>query len=174
VDEQVPNSFDEYVAARWSRLVRSAVLMGLDPHAAEDAVQTALSRCYFSWRRVVTARDPDAYVHRVLINTMRTSWRRRWTAEHPTDRLPEGKSDDVSNGVAQHVTLLDALARLPVSHRQVLVLRYYADLTEAQTAAALGIAVGTVKSRASRGLARLSVDPQLAGLTETTQEQEPR
>jgi len=174
VDKQAPNSFDEYVAARWSRLVRSAVLMGLDRHAAEDAVQTALARCYFSWGRVVAARDPDAYVHRILINTMRTSRRRHWTAEHPTEQLPEGRSDDVSGGVAQQVTLLDALARLPLSHRQVLVLRYYADLTEAQTAAALGIAVGTVKSRASRGLARLSVDPQLAGLAGPTREQEPR
>jgi RNA polymerase sigma-70 factor (sigma-E family) len=148
--------------------------MGLDPHAAEDAVQTTLSRCYFSWKRVVAARDPDAYVHRVLINTMRTSWRRRWTAEHPTEQLPEGISDDLSNGVAQHVTVLDALARLPVPYKQVLVLRYYADLTEAQTAAALGIAIGTVKSRAARGLARLSIDPHLGGLAETTQEQEPR
>jgi RNA polymerase sigma-70 factor (sigma-E family) len=157
-------SFDEYVSARWVLLVRSAVLLGADPHAAEDAVQTALARCYFAWGRVAATRDPDAYVHRVLINTLRASWRRRWTGERPHADLPVSEAADHTERVDAEQTMLTALRALPDHQRQVLVLRYYADLTEAQTAEALGIAVGTVKSRAARALAHLAIDPRLDGL----------
>jgi DNA-directed RNA polymerase specialized sigma24 family protein len=142
-------TFEEYVEARWSRLVRSAVLLGADPHAAEDLVQTALAKCYFAWSRVSQARDPDAYVHRVLINAMTDSRRRRWWGEAPTDVLP-----DVG------------LRRLPLPQRQVLVLRYYADLSEAQIAETLDTPVGTIKSRASRALAALEADPSLGELVD--------
>jgi RNA polymerase sigma-70 factor (sigma-E family) len=157
-------TFDAYVSARWVRLVRSAVLLGADEQAAEDAVQTALARCYFSWSRVVEARDPDAYVHKVLINTLRASWRRRWTGERPHADLPERGFPDETERVDAEQAMLAALGRLPEHQRQVLVLRYYADLTEAQTAEALGIAVGTVKSRSTRALKVLATDPRLDGL----------
>ncbi len=158
------HSFEEYVAARWSRLVRSAVLMGADRHAAEDLVQTALAKCFASWSRVSRAQDPDAYVHRVLINTLTDSRRRRWWGETPTEVLPEASQVDGTEDVLRGDALRAALLRLPLEQRQVLVLRYYADLTEAQIAAALGVAAGTVKSRAARGLAVLEADPSLGEL----------
>ncbi len=157
-------TFEEYVAARWERLVRSAVLLGADPHAAEDLVQTALSRCYFAWARVSRAQDPDAYVHRVLINALADSRRRRWWGEAPTEVLPDTGLSDGTDDWARGDALRAALLRLPLPQRQVLVLRYYADLTEAQVASALGTAVGTVKSRAARALAILEADPSLGDL----------
>ena len=158
-------SFEEYVAARWSRLVRSAVLMGADVHAAEDVVQTALAKCYLAWSRVSRADDPDAYVHRVLINTLTDSRRRRSSLETPIKQLPDRASGDGADERARDDALRRALRALPLEQRQVLVLRYYADLTELQIASALGVAAGTVKSRASRGLAALEVDPSLVDLT---------
>jgi RNA polymerase sigma factor (sigma-70 family) len=104
-------------------------------------------------------------VHRVLINAMLDSRRRRWWGERPTIVLPEAVAADSADGVADQDALRSALLQLPVSQRQVLVLRYYTDLTEAQTAAALGIAVGTVKSRAARALQSLEADPSLRELT---------
>ena len=157
-------TFEEYVAARWQRLVRSAVLLGADPHTAEDLVQTALAKCYVAWPRVTRAQDPDAYVHRVLINALADSRRRRWWGETPTDVLPEGGWPDAADEVVRGDALRTALLRLTLEQRQVLVLRYYADLTEAQIAAALGVAMGTVKSRAARGLATLEADPSLGEL----------
>jgi RNA polymerase sigma-70 factor (sigma-E family) len=157
-------SFEEYVAARWARLVRSAVLMGVDPHAAEDVAQTALTRCYAAWPRVRRAQDPDAYVHRVLINALVDSRRRRWWGEAPTAVLPETGLPDGAEDRARGDALRSALLRLPLGQRQVLVLRYYADLTEAQVAEVLGVALGTVKSRAARGLATLGADRALADL----------
>jgi len=157
-------TFEEYVAARWQRLVRSAVLLGADPHTAEDLVQTALAKCYVAWPRVTRAQDPDAYVHRVLINALADSRRRRWWGETPTDVLPEGGRPDAADEVVRGDALRTALLRLTLEQRQVLVLRYYADLTEAQIAAALGVAMGTVKSRAARGLATLEADPSLGEL----------
>ncbi|ANH36714.1 RNA polymerase sigma-E factor [Nocardioides dokdonensis FR1436] len=157
-------AFEDYVVARWSRLVRSAVLMGADPHAAEDLVQTALVKVYGAWGRVTRATDPDAYVHRVLINTLIDSRRRRWWREAPTEVLPEAALPDGTDEVLRHDALRVALARLVPGQRQVLVLRYYADLSETQIAAALGISTGTVKSRASRGLAVLESDPTLGSL----------
>jgi RNA polymerase sigma-70 factor (sigma-E family) len=156
-----PPAFDVYVAARWARLVRSAVLLGADHHAAEDLVQTALARCFLKWDRVTRAQDPDAYVHRALINTVNGSRRRRWHGERPTEVLPERVVPPATDQVGQQQALLDALGRLPTGQRETLVLRYYADFTEAQTAAVLGVAIGTVKSRCARALATLAADPTL-------------
>lgn len=154
-------SFEGYVAARWSRLVRSAVLMGLDLHAAEDAVQTTFARCYYSWSKVQRAEDPDAYVHRILINTLKDMRRRRWTGERPTSLLPEQEVPDHSGVIEDTQTLLDAVRALPLGQREVIVLRYYADLSEQQAAQTLGIPIGTVKSRAARALASLAADHHL-------------
>lgn len=159
--EASPSAFEAYVAARWPRLVRTAVLLGVDPHTAEDVVQTALARCYFKWTRVAAARDTDAYVHRVLVNTINERGRRRSTAERPTAHLPDGIVADGTEPVARNRALLDALGRLPEGQREAVVLRYYADFTEAQAAAALGVAVGTIKSRCARALAALAGDADL-------------
>lgn len=145
--------FTTYVAERRTRLVRTAVLLGCPRGDAEDIVQAALLKCYRSWRRVARADHPDAYVHRVLVTTLADARARRWNGELPTDTLPDTVDDtDPTGGIA----VRRALAALSPEHREVLVLRFYADLTERDAAAALGVAAGTVKSRTSRALAALA------------------
>ena len=145
--------FTTYVAQRRTRLVRTAVLLGCPRADAEDIVQTALLKCYRSWRRVARADRPDAYVHRVLVTTLADARARRWHGELPTENLPEEADDlDPTGGIA----VRRALAALSPEHREVLVLRFYADLSERDTAVALGVAPGTVKSRTSRALAALA------------------
>jgi RNA polymerase sigma-70 factor (sigma-E family) len=152
------DDFDAYVAARRSALVRSAVLMGCSVHDAEDLVQVALAKCLPRWGRVVAGR-PDAYVYRVLVNAFRDSRRRRWTGETPTEELPERADDpDLTTGLAVRA----ALAAMSRDHREVLVLRYYADLSEAETAEVLGVPAGTVKSRTARALAALAASHHIA------------
>jgi RNA polymerase sigma-70 factor (sigma-E family) len=150
--------FSEYVAARRASLVRAVVLLGCPVSDAEDIVQTALLKCHRSWRRVQRANQPEAYVYRVLVNTYRDTRSRRWTGEVPTEELPEEPVD------SDHLTGIEvrrALASMSRDHREVLVLRYFADLSEAQTAKVLGIPTGTAKSRTSRALAVLSAHPSL-------------
>lgn len=153
--------FADYVGARWSVLVRSAVALGYDLDQAQDVVQTALLRCYTSWRRVERADDRDAYVYTVLLNCHRDSRRRLWWGERASDELPDtGISDDTAR-VAATDAVHRALTDLSVPHREVVVLRYYAHLSEQQTAVALGIAPGTVKSRLARAMAQLATSPHL-------------
>jgi RNA polymerase sigma-70 factor (sigma-E family) len=158
--------YSAYVSARWHTLVRAIVLLGVARHEAEDVVQTALERCYRSWRSVSAAADRDAYVYRVVVNTMLTSRKRRWWGERPTAELPEpavvDDVDDVAERSAVSADVLAALARLSPEHRETLVLRFFADLSERQTADALGIPAGTVKSRVSRALAQFAADPAVA------------
>ncbi len=153
--------FAEYVAARRPRLVRTAVLLGCQEADAEDVVQTALARCLRSWRRVSRADSPDAYVHRVLLNTLHDTRGRRWNGELPSASLPEGAA------AAAHedgLVVRRALASLSREHREVLVMRYFADLTERQTAEALGVPAGTVKSRTARAIAALSAHDDITAL----------
>jgi RNA polymerase sigma-70 factor (sigma-E family) len=155
----VSMEFSEYVAARRPTLVRSAVLMGCDPHEAEDLVQVALTRCLRSWRRVSRADRPDAYVYRTLVNAFRDSRARRWSGELPSEALPERPTEepDLETGLA----VRRALAAMTREHREVLVLRYYADLSERDTAQVLGLPAGTVKSRTARALKALSADQNI-------------
>ena len=148
--------FTEYVAARRTGLVRAAVLLGCPQPDAEDVVQTALLRCYRSWRKVQRADNPEAYIYRVLVNTLASARVRRWTGELPAERLPEPEPEhvDLTTGLA----VRRALGSMTKEHREVLVLRYYADLSEREIAEVLGIAAGTVKSRAARALAALAGD----------------
>lgn len=145
--------FDAYVQARYAGLLRAALVLCRDRHSAEDLVQTALMRAHRSWRRVREADDPDAYVHRILINASRSWFRRSWHAGPLPAAEPSGADAHA------HADLRDALVRalgaLPAAQREALVLRYLTDLSEAATARALGCSVGTVKSRTSRGLAAL-------------------
>lgn len=145
-----------YVRARWDSLVRSAVLLGCSPTEAEDIVQTTLIRCYSGWAKVQSADVPDAYVHRSLVNCLAKSRRRRWWAETPTERLPDRAAPDPADAVTERASVLAALGKLTESQRAVVVLRHYADLSEREVADTLGIPVGTVKSRLSRGLERLA------------------
>ncbi len=148
--------FSEYVAARRARLVRTAVLLGCPRADAEDVVQSALLKCYRSWARVDRADHPDAYVHRVLVTTLIDARKRKWNGELPTEVLPDHHGEGDESSWASGIAVRHALAAMSPDHREVLVLRFYADLSERDTAAVLGVAPGTVKSRISRALKALT------------------
>lgn len=158
-------SFDAFVAARSRALLRTAYLLTRDHALAEDLVQTALAKAWFHWSRIRTD-DPEPYVRRILVTTYSSWWRRRWTGEIPTDELPESPAPAGED----RVDLWDALGRLPRRQRAVVVLRFYEDLTEAETARLMGCAVGTVKSQAAKALAKLRLDPALASVASADQE----
>jgi RNA polymerase sigma-70 factor (sigma-E family) len=162
-----PPGFDEYVAARGHDLLRTAWLLTGDHQRAEDLVQTALAKVWPHWSRIARDRDgrPDAYVRKVMMTTYFAWWRRRWTAEYPTELLPEGPDSRVLPPEALsdlRRDLLAALATLPRGQRAAVVLRYFEDLSEAQAAELLGCSVGTVKSQCARAFATLRHSPLLA------------
>jgi RNA polymerase sigma-70 factor (sigma-E family) len=104
--------------------------------------------------------DPEPYVRKIIANTYASWWRRRWTSEQPTDRLPEPRAGDPDPHarVDDRDEVWQALGQLPKRQRAVLVLRYFEDLSEAEIANALDCSVGTVKSQASRALAKLRLE----------------
>jgi RNA polymerase sigma-70 factor (sigma-E family) len=144
--------------------VRTASLVTGDAGHAEDLVQSALVRVYSSWSRVGAAQDMDAYVMRILLNTNKNRFRKRRVAEHLTTEFPDSGAMDSSSQFAERSALFSALMALPVRQRSVVVLRYWEDFGEKQVAAILGCSVGTVKSQASKGLAKLRADVELAAL----------
>jgi len=144
--------FQEFVEVRYTDLLRTAYLLTGDRGAAEDLVQAALLTTMRHWRSVA---DPMAYVRRTMVNRRTSLWRRIGSRELLTDAPPDRGVPDGADGWAERDELLTALGRLPVRMRAVLVLRYWEDLSEEDTAQLLGCSVGTVKSQASRGLARL-------------------
>jgi RNA polymerase sigma-70 factor (sigma-E family) len=144
--------FQEFVEVRYTDLLRTAYLLTGDRAAAEDLVQAALLTTMRHWRSVA---DPMAYVRRAMVNRRTSLWRRIGSRELLTDAPPDRGVPDGAAGRAERDELLAALGRLPVRMRAVLVLRYWEDLSEEDTAQLLGCSVGTVKSQASRGLARL-------------------
>ncbi|WP_270889052.1 SigE family RNA polymerase sigma factor [Pedococcus sp. 5OH_020] len=171
------DEFAAYVAARWQLLVRSAVLLGCALSEAEDVTQTALTRCYTRWDKVSVADDRDAYVYRVLVNCLRDSKRRRWWGERPVADPEQHRARaplfDNTDAVAAADAVARAVGGLSAEQRAVVVLRFYSHLSEAQTARALGIPAGTVKSRMSRALATLASNPHLADLTGTPRDRSP-
>jgi RNA polymerase sigma-70 factor (sigma-E family) len=168
--------FNEYVVARTAALSRMAYLLTADHHLAEDLLQVALTRLASRWPEVRHG-SPDAYVRRILVNEL-ISWRRRRTFhERPADfqeRPPELVVGDRADAIVRRLIVGRALAQLAPRQRAVLVLRYYEDLSEAETAALLGCAVGTVKSQTHHALARLrQLAPELAELLADATETEP-
>jgi RNA polymerase sigma-70 factor (sigma-E family) len=149
-----PVAFQEFVLARRRALLRTAWLLTGDWHTAEDLVQTALMRCYPHWQRIASD-NPDAYLRKAIVNAHASSWRRRWHGERPTADLPDLPGSDEYDAADSRRLLIAVLRLLPARQRAVVVLRYYEDLTEADTAAALGCSVGTVKSQAAKALATL-------------------
>ncbi|HEX6249243.1 MAG TPA: SigE family RNA polymerase sigma factor [Nocardioidaceae bacterium] len=151
--------FDEFVVARSGALLRTSYLLTRDHGLAEDLLQTALAKAWFAWSRIEG--DPEPYVRKVIVNTYSSWWRRKWRGEQPSDDVPETTRADHADGSAGAHDLWEALGRLPRRQRAVIVLRYFEDLTEAETARLLECSVGTVKSQASKALAKLRVDPSL-------------
>ncbi|WP_232838529.1 SigE family RNA polymerase sigma factor [Streptomyces geranii] len=157
--------FHDFVRARWSHLVRTAYLLTGDAHHAEDLTQTALAKAYRSWRRVSRSDNPEAYVRRMLVNCNSDRFRKRRVREALTDAPPERAGrDEAVSWADERSALLGALAQLPPKQRAVVVLRYWEDLSEGEVADTLGCSQGTVKSQASKGLAKLRAYPGLAGV----------
>ena len=157
-----------FVQERHAALYRTAFLLTGNHHRAEDAVQSTWVRVYASWARVRRAERPVAYVNRMLANEVVSMHRRRTSREVPTERpqdLPDARRQaGPEEGVVQAVAVWQALGALSERQRAVVVLRYYADLTEAEIADTLGIAPGTVKAHAHAALVALgttlrSADP---------------
>lgn len=163
VDADERARFAEFVHGRGQALQRTAYLLTGDWALAEDLVQTALARAYPRWDRI-RHDDPEAYVRKALVNTWASWWRRRWRGEVPTEELPERHvTHDEYAHADRRDAVRSALERLPKRQRAVMVLRYHEDLTEAQVAELLGISIGTVKSQASKALAKLREDAALTG-----------
>lgn len=150
-------AFAEFVAARSGALHRTAYLMVGEHALAQDLLQEALTKTYVAWPRLREAANAEAYTRRAITTTA-ISWRRRrsWH-EQPREDLPDlpargpGTSDDVTT----RAWVWAALQELPPRQRAAVVLRYYEDLTEAQTALAMGCAVGTVKSQVAQAIKKL-------------------
>ena len=154
------SAFDGFVHARGPALARTAYLLTGDHHLAEDLVQAALVQAAKHWERIHTS--PEAYVRRAMYHQNISWWRRRKVVETP---LVSHDGAVTSADADLRLTLDQALARLTPKQRTVLVLRFYEDLTEVETARALGISVGTVKSTNRQALARLrALAPELAEL----------
>jgi RNA polymerase sigma-70 factor (sigma-E family) len=158
------DGFRAFVAARSPALARTAYLLTGDAHHAEDLLQEALARCAARWPKLVRGGDPEPYVRRVIYTCAVDGWRRRRPAEVLDDEPADTPSPgDHAESVARRVVLRDALAMLTTHQRAVLVLRFYEDRTEAQTAATLGCSVNTVKSQTRHALMRLrTLAPDLA------------
>ncbi|CCK30468.1 sigma factor [Streptomyces davaonensis JCM 4913] len=159
--------FRRFVTGRWPRLMRTAYLLTGEQHAAEDLVQTTLEQVYVAWRKVGSADEPEAYVRRVMINAHARKHRKRLREFlAPKDDFGLVREvPDTGDRIAQaddRGVLLTALAQLPPRQREAVVLRYWEDLTESQTAEAMGCSVGAVKSNAAKGIAKLRAIPGLA------------
>lgn len=162
---EAPEGFGAFVAERSPALVRSAWLLTGDHAGAQDLVQTALAKTWVRWDRVTRQGAPEGYVRRVMLTTYLSWRRRRWHGELPTAGLPERADHRDPFGDAElRATVAAALAELPRRQRAVVVLRYFDDLTEAQTAQALGCSVGTVKSQSSKALTKLRASSHLSTL----------
>ncbi|WP_405097201.1 SigE family RNA polymerase sigma factor [Micromonospora sp. NBC_01412] len=153
------DGFREFVEIRYADLLRTAYLLTGSRHAAEDLVQNALMQAMRRWRQVD---EPMAYIRRIMVNERVSLWHRFGSREFLAGvtgawrlHADRGRSRDVAEDVVVREEVREALRGLPTRTRAVLVLRYWDDLTEAQTAQTLGCSVGTVKSLASRGIGRL-------------------
>lgn len=163
LDDEAEEAFAAYARDAWGTLVRAAVFLGCGLSEAEDVAQTTLVRCYRAWPRVSAADDRDAYVYRMLRNCLHDSRRRRWRGERPSARVPDTPVADRTAAVDTADAVHRALAGLSRVNREVVVLRYFVQLSERQTAEVLGVPAGTVKSRLSRALRLLATDRHLVG-----------
>ncbi|GAA4261890.1 SigE family RNA polymerase sigma factor [Dactylosporangium darangshiense] len=155
---EAPAAFEEYVRSRHAELLRFAHVLTGDRHLAADLVQDALVRAGLGWRRIQRQDDPEGYLRRTIVNGY-LNRRRALRRERLVANLPEQR-DTANDARPGGAVLADdemwwLLATLPRQQRAVLVLRYYLDLSEAQIAEVLGCSAGTVKSNASRALAKL-------------------
>lgn len=163
-----PGGFTDFVMSRSAALYRTAVLLTRDPHGAQDLLQRGLAQGWRHWDRIERG-EPEAYIRRVIVNQFLADRSRRRRGEQPTEHLPDrpvhdrlvvGPRDPATQATEQ-TTLVDAIDTLPPRQRAVVVLRYFHDLTEAQTADLMGTSVGTVKSQHSKALSALRISEHL-------------
>ncbi|MFI1992567.1 SigE family RNA polymerase sigma factor [Actinoplanes sp. NPDC020271] len=154
-------TYEEFADSRLSALLRYAVMLTGDPHAAEDLVQETMLRVQLHWWRVARSDSPDSYVRKILTNqfieSRRASWWRRVLLRADPDPVVASASDHAAES-AERDRVWALLARLPRRQRAALVLRYYEDLPDQEIADILGCAVGTVRSSISRGLEALRAE----------------
>lgn len=162
------DEFEVFVRARTAALLRSAYLLTGDQHLAEDLVQAALARTHDSWRRLREPGNAEAYTRKTMYHLQVSWWRRRRVAEVLPGELPTTANVTDTGEITVRLTVRSALARLTPKQRAVLVLRFFEDHTETETAELLGVTVGTVKSQTAKALARLRVvAPELADFSHT-------
>lgn len=166
-DEEV---FSAFVRSQAVELQRMAWLLTGDWSISQDLVQSSLTKMWQRWPSIRRQDAPEAYLRRVMMTTFMGWRRRRWTGEVALGWLPEQpENGDLSASIAQHEAVVAALRRLPKQQRAVVVLRYFADLSEQATADTLRCSIGTVKSQASRALNTLrSNDALRAAITEVS------
>jgi len=166
VDDGARREFAEFAAARSGALIRVAYVLTGDHHAAEDLLQTALTKAAARWGRIHTS--PDAYVRQVMYREQ-VSWWRRGARHRETTMadVPEQAAAAAEVSAETRLSLQQALRALPAGKRAVLVLRYFEDLSETQVASILGCSVGTVRSQTYKALTQLRAALASAGLTST-------
>lgn len=166
MDDSARREFAEFVTARSSVLIRVAYVLAGDQHAAEDLLQTALTKAAARWGRIHMA--PDAYVRQVMYREQVSWWRRGIRRRETTmAEVPDQAAAAADTSAETRLSLQQALRALPAGKRAVLVLRYFEDLPEAQVASILGCSVGTVRSQTYKALAQLRTALVSAGLTST-------
>ena len=162
------DEFTDFVATHGAQLLRTACLVTGDSHLGEDLVQTALTKAYGSWSTVRQADHPVAYVRRLMINT-HLSWLRRLTnTERPLERFPDAATGDHQSAHAETDEMRRALLTLSPRVRTAVVLRYFDDLSEADTATLMGCSRSTVNNHVTRGLGALRALLAAAGDDLTT------
>ena len=156
-DAEARARFDAFFDAHHRDLARLAFLLSGDPDAAEDLTAEAFTQAWKRWDQVIGSDVPLAYVRRIVVN-LAASRVRRLVRERRGWRLLGAAWTDRVDGpdLAASADVREALRRLPVRKRACVVLRHYYGLSEQETAATLGISVGTVKSQTSRGVAELA------------------
>ena len=165
MNERDRREFGEFAAARSGALMGLAYVLTANQHAAEDLLQTALTRAAARWGRIHGA--PEAYVRQIMYREQISSWRRRARRRETTMADPPDQAVVADTGAEARVILQEALRALPAGKRAVLVLRYLEDLPEAQVASILGCSVGTVRSQTSKAITQLRSVLASAGLSST-------
>jgi RNA polymerase sigma-70 factor (sigma-E family) len=152
--------FEEYVRTRHDALLRSARRLVPDPLDAQDLLQTALLRTYRRWDGIADKQLADAYLRRVMINTRTEWWRAQKLHESPSAQLPDASVEDSTEQHADRTLLMDLIKKLAPQQRAVVVLRLWEQMSTQETATALDMAPGTVKSTLHRALAQLRQELQ--------------
>jgi len=156
--------FVAYVQARGPSLRNLAYLVCGDWHRAADHAQNTLVKLYVAWRRIDRRDNIDRYARVALIRTVLEERRRPWRRERVAAELPDLAEPALADEVPQRLAIAAALAGLPPKQRAAVALRYWEDLSVADTAAVLGVTEGTVKSSCARGLAALRQALREAGI----------